>query len=74
MRWTKELLGFYFLEFWENQLNCSSNSSNLAFTSESMVDDISLEFSTSSIVSLVVGWNEDCDPEEVLVKSDTNGV
>ena len=63
-----------FFESCENQLNCSSNSSNSAFTSESMVEDISLDFSTSSSVSLVVGWNEECDPEEVLLKSDIIGV
>ena len=39
-----------------------------------MVDDISIELSTTSIVSMVVGWDEDFDPEEVLVKSDTIGV
>ena len=39
-----------------------------------MVEDISIDFSTSSSVSLVVGWNEECDPEEVLLKSDINGV
>ena len=39
-----------------------------------MVEDISLDFSTSSSVSLVVGWNEESDPEEVLLKSHIIGV
>ena len=49
-----------------NQLNRWSKSSNLVFTSESMVEDISLDFSTSSSVSLIVDWNEECDAEKVF--------
>ena len=39
-----------------------------------MVEDLLLNFYISSSVSLVVGWNGECDPEEVLLKSDIIGV
>ena len=47
-----------------NQLNCSSKSSILAFTSGSIVKEISLASSISSRESLMVGCAE-WDPEEV---------
>ena len=56
------------------QLNFSSKSSSFDFTSESIFEDMPLVFSTSSNVTVTVGWDHEWDPEGVFFEIDIIGV